>query len=113
MAGSRKRKSERESYVSESYRSVVVRPYQATMRICFCCKVVRAPLIIIVICLLLEMIRAILFAYLTYIPGVFSVHFLANCLIMLLGFAMFGQSLLVKSLKITGYLMKIYSIGRM
>ena len=113
MVNSRTRKSVGESYISESYRSVIVKPYQASLRMCFCCKITRAPLIIIVICLIMELARSIVFAYLTYIPGMFTMHFLANSIIMLVSFALFGQALLIKSQKLTGFLVKIYSIARM
>ena len=100
------------SHYDDVTKSIINPPFQVTMRICFCCKVTKAPLPIVIICMIMDFLRALLFTILLFIPGQFSFHFLANAVITLLSFLILGQALLIKNQLVTSKVVTIYAFFR-
>lgn len=95
-----------------TYASIIVQPSVAQMRICLCCRIQRAPLLIVLICLAQDLIRSSIFSVLTYVHGDINLHCISNLLITFCSFALIGQSLLIKNQLLTSNLTRIYSILR-
>lgn len=111
------RASEVQSKISRSQyedvtKSVINPPFQVTMRIGFCCKIAKAPLLIVIICMIMDFLRALLFTILLFIPGQLTIHFLANVSISLLSFLILGQALLIKNQLVTSKVATIYAFLR-
>lgn len=95
-----------------TYASIIVQPSIAQMRLCLCCRIQRAPLLIVLICLVQDLIRSSIFSVLTYVHGDMNLYCISNMLITLFSFGLIGQSLLIKNQLLTSNLTRIYSILR-
>ena len=107
-----KRKTEALSDVSDAYKSMIVPPRQAKLRICFCKPFTRSPLVIKLICFGHDIFIAILSAIITHAPGELAFSFLTNLLLFLMATVLLSFSLLLKKESFTTVATKIYALVR-